>query len=170
MPIGNVDYREWHHQEYVNFLRDTDKVMAAFYEFCHRAGPTGCDFYADTPELIQERYDHLLETIRQHPVIVPADGKLGATGPSMPQVITWSHVRRLTSSALYQPMALFKKFAAALATLEVGDGRLVYQMSRLISSSSLQLFINHELFVTRRLLSCVYCSAMIPSPQSILYH
>ncbi|KAI8631610.1 Alpha/Beta hydrolase protein [Xylariaceae sp. FL1651] len=66
---GNVDYQEWHCQTHINFLHDTDKVMCAFYKFCHQAGPTSFDFYAETPKLIKKRLETLLEHIREPPVI-----------------------------------------------------------------------------------------------------
>ncbi|KAJ3561795.1 hypothetical protein NPX13_g8806 [Xylaria arbuscula] len=125
---GNVDIREWHYQDRINFLRDTDKVMDAFYEFCYKAGPIGCAFWADSPELIKKRRDNLLEDVRKHPVVVPADETLSTPGPIMPHLITWSQIRRLTSTALYQPVYQFKNYATVLAALELGDGRPFYTM------------------------------------------
>ncbi|KAI1343268.1 hypothetical protein F5Y15DRAFT_369532 [Xylariaceae sp. FL0016] len=124
---GNVDYREWHHQSRINFLRDTDKVMSAFYEYCHKAGPSRCDFFADAPDLIEERFQTLLDTIHEHPVIIPA-GTPTTSGPDMPQLVQWSHVKRLTSAALYRPIFMFKKFATVLRGLEEGDGRPFYDL------------------------------------------
>ncbi|KAI0542796.1 hypothetical protein GGR58DRAFT_171322 [Xylaria digitata] len=132
---GNVDIREWHDQAYINFLRDTDKVMDAFYDFCKKAGPGGCDLYANTPELIKRRMENLLRKIRKHPVIVTSDGSFSTAGPNMPQLITWSHIRRLTSAALYRPIFLFKKYATALAALENGDGRPFYSLNNNLYSS-----------------------------------
>ncbi|KAI0839370.1 alpha/beta-hydrolase [Hypoxylon sp. FL0890] len=121
---GNVDYREWHLHSYVNFLRDTDKVMEAFYDFCYKAGPSSCAFYASVPGAIKERLERLFERIRQHPVIVQA----AETGPDMPQLITWSHLKRLISAALYRPIFMFKKVATVLRALENGDGEPFYQL------------------------------------------
>ncbi|KAI1137656.1 alpha/beta-hydrolase [Hypoxylon sp. FL0543] len=121
---GNVDYREWHLHSHINFLRDTDKVMEAFYDFCYKAGPSSCDFYSTSPEAIKERLEKLLERIRKHPVIVQA----ADMGPDMPQLITWSHLKRLISAALYRPIFMFKKFANVLKALEDGDGNPFYQL------------------------------------------
>ncbi|KAI0195439.1 hypothetical protein F4808DRAFT_440559 [Astrocystis sublimbata] len=132
---GNVDLREWHYQTYINFPRDMDKVMNAFYDFCHQAGSQDCDFYADTPELIKQRLDKLLDTIRRQPVLIAADGPMSSGGPGIPQLVTWSHVRRLTSAALYRPIALFQKYAAVLAALEAGDGRPYYNMNKNLYSA-----------------------------------
>ncbi|RWA04274.1 hypothetical protein EKO27_g10828 [Xylaria grammica] len=124
---GNVDIREWHYQTYINFLRDTDKVLDAFYDFCHEAGPGACALYADTPELIRRRMENLLEKIRRRPVLVTPDGSF-ATTDNMPQLITWSHIRRSTATVLYQPLLRFKTYATVLAALESGDGRPFYSL------------------------------------------
>ncbi|KAI1642561.1 alpha/beta-hydrolase [Daldinia loculata] len=121
---GNVDYREWHLNSHINFLHDTDKVMEAFYNFCYEAGPSSCDFYASTPTAIERRLASLLKRIREHPIIVPAS----ESGPDMPQLITWSHLKRLISASLYRPIFMFKKFAKVLRALEDGDGEPFYQL------------------------------------------
>ncbi|XXH02152.1 hypothetical protein Hte_008520 [Hypoxylon texense] len=121
---GNVDYREWHWQTYINFLHDTDKVMEAFYKYCHKAGPSSCEFYASTPAAIEERLASLLVHIRKYPIIVSTT----QSGPDMPQLITWSHVKRLISAALYQPLYMFKTLAKVLKAIEDGDGVPFYQL------------------------------------------
>ncbi|RYO81646.1 hypothetical protein DL764_009733 [Monosporascus ibericus] len=122
---GNVDYREWHWDSHINFLRDTDRVMNAFYDYCHSAGPEDCAFYAESPGAIEQRLSCLLEEIRKYPVVVPASD----SGPGMPQLVTWSNVKRLISSALYQPIHMFKKFARVLKALEEGDGVPFYELA-----------------------------------------
>ncbi|RYP89192.1 hypothetical protein DL769_000162 [Monosporascus sp. CRB-8-3] len=121
---GNVDYREWHWDSHINFLHDTDRVMDAFYEYCHSAGPEDCAFYAQSPGAIEQRLSSLLEDIRKYPVIVAAS----ESGPDMPQLVTWSNVKRLISSALYQPIHMFKKLARVLKALEEGDGVPFYEL------------------------------------------
>ncbi|KAI8959394.1 alpha/beta-hydrolase [Daldinia sp. FL1419] len=121
---GNVDYREWHLNSHINFLHDTDKVMNAFYKFCYEAGPSGCDFYASSSTAIEQRLASLLDQIREHPIILPA----AEPGPDMPQLITWSHLKRLISAALYRPIFMFKKFAKVLKALEDGNGGPFYEL------------------------------------------
>ncbi|KAI5860940.1 alpha/beta-hydrolase [Durotheca rogersii] len=122
---GNVDYREWFTHAHVNFLRDTDKVMLAFFRYCHQVGPSRCDFWAPSPQAIQERLADLLDRIREHPVIVPAS----ESGPSMPQLVTWSRVKRQLSTTLYQPLYMFSNFATAAKALEDGNGEPFYRLS-----------------------------------------
>ncbi|KAK3362438.1 TAP-like protein-domain-containing protein [Lasiosphaeria hispida] len=118
---GNVDYKEWYCGSYINFLHDTDKVMDAFYEFCHQAGPLRCAFYAATPQLIRIRLNTLLSTIRMTPVLIPSS-PASPSGPDMPELVTYSKVKRMLSTALYQPVYRFRRVAAVLAALENGDG------------------------------------------------
>lgn len=123
---GNVDYREWHEKTHLNFLHDTDKVMQAFFDLCHRAGPDVCAFYAPSPDAIKTRLEVLFTSLRVHPVVVPADKELG---PEIPDIVTYSRVRKVLSSTLYQPQRSFPRFAKTLLALENGDGRPFYEQT-----------------------------------------
>jgi hypothetical protein len=101
----------------IHFIQDADKVMDAFYQFCHLAGPDDCAFYEPSPREIETRFDKLLDTIRKNPVVVSAPSHGG-----MPDIISYSDVRRMQSRALYQPLLMFPPFAKALAGLEQKDG------------------------------------------------
>ncbi|KAK0632674.1 TAP-like protein-domain-containing protein, partial [Immersiella caudata] len=119
---GNVDLKEWYQTvDYVNFVRDTDKVMEAFYFFCHQAGPLRCGFWAETPGMIRNRLKDLLAQIRITPVLVPSSPT--DSGPRLPELVTYSHVVRMLTTALYQPIHRFPRVASVLAALEAGDGR-----------------------------------------------
>ncbi|OBR14913.1 Alpha beta hydrolase fold family [Colletotrichum higginsianum IMI 349063] len=125
---GNVDYREWFNYAHVNFVRDTDKVLFAFYDFCHRAGPERCAFHAPTPEAVMQRFGELLSGLKAHPVIVPAtDDDDDDNGPEVPLLVTYSKVMRLLSSTLYQPQDKFESFSRIIAALEQRDGRPFYE-------------------------------------------
>ncbi|KZL64421.1 alpha/beta hydrolase fold family protein [Colletotrichum tofieldiae] len=121
---GNVDYREWFNSAHVNFIRDTDKVLFAFYDFCYQAGPEKCAFHAPTSEAIMERLSKLLSTLKTHPVIVAMDEE---NGPEVPMLVTYSKVMRLVSSTLYQPQYQFESFSKIIAALEGKDGRPFYE-------------------------------------------
>ncbi|RNJ55340.1 hypothetical protein D7B24_008771 [Verticillium nonalfalfae] len=120
---GNVDYEEWFNTKHLNFVHDTEKVVEAFYDSCHQAGPAKCAFYEDTPQGIKERLDRLFAAVKRHPVIIsPSD-----EGPAVPELVTWSELKRLLFSALYQPQAQFADFARIAAALEKGDARPFYK-------------------------------------------
>ncbi|PVH87626.1 alpha/beta-hydrolase [Cadophora sp. DSE1049] len=115
---GNVDIRGWTMGSSIHFIDDAHKVMNAFYDFCHIAGPSGCNFHADTPEAIKARLDRLLASIKKNPVIVPAE----KSPSNRPEIVSFSSVRRLISKSLYQPISIFPSLAEGLASLEIGDG------------------------------------------------
>jgi hypothetical protein len=114
---GNVDYTEWTSTSHLNFLHDTDKVMNAFYHFCHLSGPSKCDFYSPSPQVIEARLDAVLMNLKIHPIVVPP------TQPGdLPELVTYTWVKRFISAALYRPINLFPSLAKSLAALENGDG------------------------------------------------
>ncbi|CRK15438.1 hypothetical protein BN1723_010667 [Verticillium longisporum] len=120
---GNVDYEEWFNTKHLNFVHDTEKVVEAFYDSCHQAGPAKCAFYENTPQRIKERLDRLFAAVKRRPVIIsPSD-----EGPAVPELVTWSELKRLLFSALYQPQAQFADFARIAAALEKGDARPFYK-------------------------------------------
>jgi hypothetical protein len=119
-----VDAEELTSGSGIQFIQDADKVMEAFYDFCHVAGPAECRFYASSPAKIEERLDHLLEKIKKNPVVVPA---LSTGG--LPAVVSYSGVRRMIASALYRPIVMFPHLSDALAGLEIGDGISFMQFS-----------------------------------------
>lgn len=101
----------------IHFIQDADKVMDAFYQFCHLAGPDDCAFYERSPREIENRFEKLLGTIKKQPLVVSAPSPR-----RMPDIISYSDVRRMQSRALYQPLLMYPPFAKALAGLEQGDG------------------------------------------------
>ena len=98
--------------------------MDSFYTYCYKAGPKQCAIFSSSPSLIATRLSALLETLRISPVIVPS-----SSSNSKPELITYSKVRKLISSALYRPLVVFPSLAEALSALEAGDGKPFLQLS-----------------------------------------
>ncbi|KAI3397104.1 hypothetical protein diail_11247 [Diaporthe ilicicola] len=120
---GNVDYEEWYNGLHINAVRDADSVMAAFYTLCHKAGPLGCAFHGTSPTDIEERHQAILERLRVQPVIyMPETG----FGSELPEIITYSKIRKLAATSLYRPNYYFTHLARILAGLEQGDGKAYY--------------------------------------------
>lgn len=122
-------------------MRDTDKVMEAFYFFCHQAGPLRCALHAATPDKIRKRLVDLFAQIRRSPVLVSFSPS--ETGPRMPELVTYSRIKRMLSTALYQPIYRFQRVASVLAALEQGDGRPYYAYTSLEKPDS-TLFCSAE--------------------------
>jgi pimeloyl-ACP methyl ester carboxylesterase len=121
---GNVDYTDFFEGDHANFFRDTDSILDAFDDTCHRAGPVKCAFWADNPTAIQERRASLLEKLKDSPVVLPAWA--AKTGPEMPLVITYSDVQILLRTMLYKPIKNVERLAQVYAGLERGDGLPYY--------------------------------------------
>jgi hypothetical protein len=92
--------------------------MEGFYSMCHQAGERKCTFYEDTAEKIRDRLETLLDDLRMRPVIA----LVTPDRHSLPEIITYSKVRKFISAALYRPIQKFGPLADALAALEKGDG------------------------------------------------
>ncbi|KAK4167179.1 Alpha/Beta hydrolase protein [Cladorrhinum sp. PSN259] len=132
---GNVDYQEWYTGAYLNFLHDTDKVMSSFYHFCHLAGPLQCAFYSSTPSQIESRLISLLDSTRLSPIPIPSSSE--DTGPAIPQLITYTSLKRMLSTALYQPVLRFPRVAEVLSALEVRNATPYYHYTTSDDYSSL---------------------------------
>ncbi|KAF7926064.1 uncharacterized protein EAE97_010364 [Botrytis byssoidea] len=114
---GNVNYNEWSTNTHTSFLHDSEKIMSAFYHYCHLSGPTICAFYSPTPSQISTRLATLLSQLKIHPILVsPQDAS------SLPELITYSSLKRLISASLYRPILLFPSLATVLQALETGNG------------------------------------------------
>lgn len=123
---GNVDYKEWYQSLHINSVRDADSVMAAFYRLCHKAGPLKCAFYGASPDDIEERHQAILDRLRVQPIIyMPETG----FGSELPEIITYSKLRRLAATSLYRPNYYFTHLAEILAALEQGDGKVYYDFA-----------------------------------------
>ncbi|KAK6595985.1 alpha/beta hydrolase fold family protein [Botrytis cinerea] len=103
-----------------------DKVMLAFFDLCHKAGPQKCALYASTPIAIQERLESIYTKLQKYPLqVFPTTNntmELQSLGITRPKVLTYSDVKNSVIYSLYQPLALFSHFAKALAALEADDG------------------------------------------------
>lgn len=116
---GNVDYVEWITGTHANFLADADKVMEAFYVYCHKYGPDTCAIWESTAAKIEQRVDKLLQRLKTHPVVVaPPPQRM-----ELPEIVTYSSMKRLISAALYRPIYMFSHLARIIAALEESNGR-----------------------------------------------
>lgn len=130
---GNVDYEEWYRSARVNSVRDADAIMNAFYALCHEAGPDGCALYSPSPAAIRARHLAVLERLRSRAVVyVPNSGgggdDDGGGAAALPELVTYSKLRRLTATSLYRPNYYFARLAEVVAGLERGDGAAYYAL------------------------------------------
>ncbi|ROW04783.1 hypothetical protein VMCG_04895 [Cytospora schulzeri] len=120
---GNVDYEEWFNSVHINAVRDADSIMDAFYELCHKAGPLKCAFYGNSAADIKQRHMAILERLRMQPTIYMPQSE---SGSDLPELVTYSKIRKLAATSLYRPNYYFTHLADVLAGLEKGDGKPYY--------------------------------------------
>lgn len=98
-------------------LRDTDKIIDKFYEYCSLAGPKKCAFNFGTsdPADIKKSFELLISDIKEDPIAVPGTSTRG------PEIITYSDVMEFVRLALYRPRTQFPILASILADLK-GNG------------------------------------------------
>lgn len=92
-------------------IQDTEKAFRVFFDSCFKAGPgpTGCAFYADSPEKIRARYKNVEKKLIDFPILVPELG-----------TFDYSVQHRLLSDAVTDPNDIFPFLAAVLAEAESG--------------------------------------------------
>ncbi|KAF2831296.1 hypothetical protein CC86DRAFT_463216 [Ophiobolus disseminans] len=133
---GVVSSYDYEHALGNGSLTDNQKVMSSFYTYCVYAGPDHCPLA--TPDAtfadIRKRVDKIVQSLYHNPLILKA-----ATGA---EVLTYSDVRTLIFSALYQPTTGFPQVAQLLYEIEAGHGELLdligynYQYRNIYSCSA----------------------------------
>lgn len=114
---GVVDSPDYYRGEWLANLQDTDEIMKKMCEYCDRAGPGRCALYTQggTPAILK-RFDEILESIREHPIGVPASGALA------PDLITYSDVKWAVRGAIYAPIQEFSTLAKGLIDISHRNG------------------------------------------------
>jgi hypothetical protein len=107
--------------EWKTNLLDTSKGLQRFYETCSAAGPSGCGFYAPTPEDIERNLTALFASIRSNPIPAKIDNMYG--------IIDYLALRTVVFSALFSPYALWPALADGLAALAAGDGTKILPLA-----------------------------------------
>jgi pimeloyl-ACP methyl ester carboxylesterase len=114
---GVEDSTDYYSTAWALNLKDTDKIIDKFYDYCSAAGPKKCAFNFETsdPVDIKASFESLISDIKEDPIAVPATSTRG------PDIITYSDVMLLIRYTVYKPLALFPQLADLLADLK-GNG------------------------------------------------
>ncbi|KAI9772140.1 MAG: hypothetical protein M1839_002552 [Geoglossum umbratile] len=114
---GVVDAEDYYRMDWATGVQDADLLLEKFFDYCYEAGPLRCPLHTgNSSRDIQTRYERLLESIRNSPLLVSGSEEFG------PGIITYSDVKRLVVQSLYSPIALYPYMARVLADLSNGEG------------------------------------------------
>ena len=116
---GNVNFLEWSSNNHTTFSIDADKIMAKFYEYCAKNESSVFHIDGQTAEQVELRVDAILDNLKTDPIVTDAEFFVHA----VPTIATYSMVRRLIASTLYQPRKMFPQLAQILFSLEHGDAK-----------------------------------------------
>jgi pimeloyl-ACP methyl ester carboxylesterase len=114
--VANAD--DYYHTNWSPALRDADKVMLKFYQYCSEAGPEKCALNIGnvSASSLQQSVESLLSTIRKDPISVPG------YSTRSPTIITYSDLMALFAEMLYNPLQHFAEMAELLADVVHGNG------------------------------------------------
>ncbi|KAI0744294.1 TAP-like protein-domain-containing protein [Daedaleopsis nitida] len=94
------------------FVIDGD-IVDSLFTFWHEAGPDKCPIYDSSPAKIRERYFHILNQVKEHPVPVPL--------ANPPAVITYKALVAQFFSATYVPYLRFDGVAQTIRAIETNN-------------------------------------------------
>jgi len=123
---GVVDVDDYYAGTWESNLSDTEKVMNSFYQYCFEAGPENCAFYTgNNPTDIRKRLENLLEALRVEPIPV-----YNNTFTGLPEMITYTDLRRGIFMSLYAPVVFFPLLAKTCVELEARNGNTALKFMR----------------------------------------
>lgn len=128
---GVVDIEKYYSGVGPNAIRDADTIFDRFEQYCDLAGPDACPLCSQTGSTsIKEAFLALEASIYNSSIPVVASSTHG------PEVITWTDVRTMLRTALYQPLLMFPLLAQSLGELQRGNGAAMvsFKQSRRLSS------------------------------------
>lgn len=110
-----------------NNLLDTDAALDDFFESCAQAGPEECFIHESTSAAVKQRVDKLLNKLRTEPVGVH---KPLGPGENRHGIVDYALARGVIFNYLYVTHGGGKILTEALASLEQGNGSMIYAASR----------------------------------------
>ncbi|KAF2035912.1 alpha/beta-hydrolase [Setomelanomma holmii] len=105
-------------------LTDNQKAMYSFYTYCVQSGREECPLTTanSTIDDVEERVQSVIESLYHNPLPI-----LTPTGP---EILTYSDLKALIFSAVYQPRSSFQLIANILAAIEAGHGSVLDDLAR----------------------------------------
>lgn len=103
-------------QSWINAAEDSDKVLDRFFYYCH-AAKERCHIWrkGDDVDDLKRRYESIMAELQETPRPVINSGS------HIPNLVTYSDIKRLTFAILYSPTA-FRILSLVLDVIERGKG------------------------------------------------
>lgn len=121
-----LGYRIWRKQQPTDLwsenLFDSDKVLQTFFDSCFNAGPSGCSFYASSPEAISRNLEKLYDITKSRPFPVFRNTS------SSYGLVDYNFLRITVFVSLYFPYSSFPPLAHALAELSKGNAEPLWEI------------------------------------------
>ncbi|KAL3451192.1 Alpha/Beta hydrolase protein [Aspergillus insuetus] len=114
---GVLDAEMYYGNEWGDFLGQADEAMGEFVRLCYSAGPKKCSFWGPSMANITDRLDGIIERLRDHPAPVSMVENPGNT----PTLVTYSDLKALFLTTIYNPLSRFPSMADTLHELERGN-------------------------------------------------
>ncbi|KAI0581292.1 hypothetical protein TUN199_06701 [Pyrenophora tritici-repentis] len=104
-------------------LTDTEKAMKSFYTFCYHAGPDKCPLATANSSVadIEQRSQKIIDSLYHDPLAI--------ISPQGPEFLTWSDLKILMFTSVYQPRLFFPALASLLSAIEAGGGPVIDQLA-----------------------------------------
>ncbi|KAJ8111546.1 hypothetical protein OPT61_g5881 [Boeremia exigua] len=121
---GVVNEWDYNHSLGNGSLIDNKKAMDSFYSYCLNSGLKNCPLakHATTTAEIKERTEKIVNSLYHNPLIL--DSNEG------PEVVTYSDIKSIIFSSIYQPQITFEILGNLLSQLEAGEGDLIDYLSK----------------------------------------
>ena len=132
---GVVDAELYYRNDYTVNVNQMDETMEQFSTLCHSAGPNKCSFWGPTADNITARLDNIILKLQNHPVPIS-----GAKNQDLPTMVTYSDLKALLLTTIYNPIASFPIMADILHQIEHGN---VSSLAGMFESSIVTLDANH---------------------------
>lgn len=110
-------------------LSDTEKAMSSFYTFCLHSGPEDCPLATSNSTIsdIELRVQTIVQSLYHMPLAI--------NSPQGPEVLTYSDMKAIIFSAVYQPQLAFPLLASLLAAIEAGQGDILANLGSAIRNT-----------------------------------
>lgn len=128
---GVVNDRDYYHSLGGGSLTDNEKAMKSFYSWCLLSGPFMCPLAGhdtDSMDKIEKRVEGIVESLYHSPVSL--------TSLEGPDVVTYSDIKSVIFSTIYQPQLGFVNLAYLLTDIERGHVWWPTNLFRLVPTLS----------------------------------